>query len=858
MSPSVRSFAQAATCLLALLAWLPRTALAQTTEDGAQAATEVESQVEELPKVVEIIVEGAVRYSEAQLRRALGQGIGKPIDPRAIDLGIKRLWSSFHVRAVTSFREVEGGVEILLSVTELPSDREPRFIGNDKISTKKIEEWALLENRAELFVHQADRVRQRILEGYRREGFAFAEVSIITREGSALPDVIFEIREGPKVRVKGIEIHGNDSMPDDRFLYFFKSGLSHLAKRKLNPPGIFSWRGTPFVQETLDADLVAMREVYRDRGWLDAVVELQRLEYNDERTGVVIHFVVDEGEPYTVSKLSIEALDWEDPDDARNGRTKPAELVLSEKRLLKECELAPGQRFERSRRELDRIRLRDFYGSKGYLDHSSLSRRARWVFRDPVLTFDVDNHTVEVVYQIIQGRRLWIGEVLFAGSHHTRDRVLRREVSVFPGEEANLEELRKSLARIQGTRYFTDEMNRLEHRDPTYTFITSDEDSSRVDVQFEVNEGRVVDFQVSGGIDSNDGAFGLLSVTMRNFDITDTPSSFWRLFSEVYNKEAFHGAGQLVMLEVAPGTELSRFRARFLEPDIFRSHLDPISFDIDLSKRVRIYDTHEEDRGDYRARFGRKFGYDISAAVGFRHTTLDLSDLDDSVPPGLTAQAALDDHYFQGPTFDASSRSLDNFLLPHRGYTARLNTGVYGGTFGGEFDFWSALFGGDWYVPAYEKEDGTEPIFHFELDAAVSQPYGDTDEIPFSERYFIGGSRTLRGFEFREVGPFDPVSGDAIGGETMLSGSIEFQYPLHSVVQPGTYRKLESLRGTLFLDFGVLDEDAFELDYDELRASAGFGIGLAYPIPITLNFGFPFLYDDDDGRQVFSFSLGGG
>ncbi len=91
----------------------------------------------------------------------------------------------------------------------------------------------------------------------------------------------------------------------------------------------------------------------------------------------------------------------------------------------------------------------------------------------------------------------------------------------------------------------------------------------------------------------------------------------------------------------------------------------------------------------------------------------------------------------------------------------------------------------------------------------------------------------------------------------MVSGSFESQYPLHSVVQPGTYRKLESLRGTLFLDFGVLDEDAFSLDYDELRLSAGFGVGLAYPIPITLNFGFPFKYDDDDGRQVFSFSLGG-
>jgi len=859
----VQSFLSALLVSLLLPALAGR-AVGQEPPTGEGAAREQQPQAEEAappqgqtPIVLAIEVEGEHRYSESQLRAALGQSIGEPLDPRAIDEGIKRLWSSFHVRAETSYREVPGGMEIRLTVTELPSDREPRFIGNDLISDKQIEEWALLQNRAELFVYQADRVRQRIIEGYRREGFYFAEVNIVKREDGALPDVIFEIREGPKVRVKGFEIRGNDSMPDARFLYFFKSGLSHLAKRKLNPPSLFNWRGTPFVEETLEADLLAMRNVYRDRGWLDAVVEVEELEFNDEHTGVVIHLVVDEGERYVVSKLSIQAVEWEHPENAQDPRTKPTDLVFDEKKLLRKCELKPGERYEKRIQEKDSFELRDFYGGRGYLAHPSLDRSVNWEFLDPELTFDVEHHQVEVVYRIHQGRRLWIGEVVFAGSLHTRDRVLRREVSVFPGQPANLKEIQKSLARIQGTRFFSDEMNRLEHHDPTYSFIASKDDPSRVDVQFEVNEGRVVEFNVSGGIDSNNGAFGLVQLTMRNFDITDLPSSFWRSFSEIYHKEAFHGAGQLLQIELSPGTQVSRYRLRFVEPDIFRSHLDPISLDLDLSKRRRIYSTHEEDRTQAAVRLGRQFSYDFWAAIGVRHTTLDLAHLDDKVPPRLTAQAALGQHAFQGVTFDATSRSLDNLLVPHKGYSLRWNNGLYGGGLGGEFDFWETKFGGDWYVPAYQKADGTEPTVHVELDTGVSQPYGSTNDIPYSERQFIGGSRTLRGFKFREVGPFDPASGVAEGGETFVSGSFEFQYPLYSVVQPGTYQRLESLRGTLFLDYGVLDQDPFMLDPAELRTSAGFGIGLAWPIPITLNFGFPLRKGAGDGTQVFSFSLGG-
>jgi outer membrane protein insertion porin family len=248
------------------------------------------------------------------------------------------------------------------------------------------------------------------------------------------------------------------------------------------------------------------------------------------------------------------------------------------------------------------------------------------------------------------------------------------------------------------------------------------------------------------------------------------------------------------------------------------------------------------------------------------NTLLELDDLESDAPPGLRNQAKLEEHDFQTLTLSLTTRSLDNVYLPRRGYSATLAAGLSDDLFGGQFEMVETELRTSYYLPAYTKADGTTPVWHFELNTGVTNPYGDTDEVPFSERYFLGGTRSLRGFDFREVGPFyqQPIQslpgqrrpGEALGGETYISGTFEFRYPLHSVVQPGTYQRLESLRGTIFLDYGILDPDAFELDPEELRASVGFGVGLAWPFPISLNFGFPIRSRDGDGERVFSFTIG--
>ncbi len=843
------------------------------------------TQRSELPIVQSIRVEGMLRYSAAQLISALGQKTGELLDPDAIDRGIRTLWSSFHVRGRVDLLPrpatdptLKPEVELLLSVVEMPSDREPRFIGNVGIDTKTLKKWALIEDRVELFEYQASRVRQRLLEGYHRDGFFWAEVEIVKRDmtagvaesGGPMTDLIFDIREGPKVRVKGVHVRGNRSMPDKGF-GFWKDGLRAFASPQLSPPGIFNWYGSAFVRETLDADVLAMRNVYRERGWLDARVEVENLEWSADRSLVQIHIVIDEGEPYIVDEVKVEFFEFARGDKADRGdwRLKPAEggpgrPRFTPEELLAKCEMKKGLRYEDGLHSRDKARLREFYGAQGHLSHSSLPNDLKWDFLEPALFYNTAEHKLRVTYRIVEGHPLKLREISFGGASHTRDEVLRREVSVFPGGKADQKEISRSLARIQGTGFFSDQFSPEAHHEPNYRFLEVPGTKELVDLEFLVEEGRVVEFQISGGVDSNDGLFGLIQLSLKNFDLADVPSKWNRTLSELFRKEAFHGGGQRVDLELSPGTQISRARVHFVEPDIFSRYLEPISFDIDLSRQFRIEDTHDEERFDKRLKFSRRFGFDSFVGVGLVHSDIDVSDVDiNGAPASLQRQEALGTTVQSGFTLDFTTRSLDNYISPHNGWKAGLRNTLYNDWLASDFEYLRSDLQLDGYKATGTKDDGTQHVLHLELDGGIMPTYGSTDEVPYTERFFTGGSNSLRGFERRGAGDrggdvFGFPTEHAAGGESYLSGSVEWLYPLYSTVQPGTYKAIESLRGVLFLDWAVLGEKANSIDLDDTRASVGFGVGLAYPLPIQLNFGFPIRRFSGDQRQTFSFSIGFG
>lgn len=849
----------AACSALAPAAWV-RADAQDVAPPPAASASEVPTK-----PVVAIEVVGAHRYTESQLVSALGVEIGKPLDPVAIDRGTNTLWDAFRVSVTVRTRETDGGTILQLSVVEMNVDLEPRFVGNSDVDVDKLKKWAQLEGRGELFLFQAERVRQRLIEGYRKEGYAFVEIDVVRRgkdvglEEGVLPDVIFEIREGPKVRVKHVFVRGNDSMPDTG-MWWWRDGLVKLSRMELSGPWIFNWFGEKFVRETLDADILAMREVYRDRGYLDAVVELERLDFSDDHSGVDVHIVVDEGPVYSVSALDIEAVRHVFDDTTKSFDDSPVPLLFEKTALQALLKTAVGKPYTRMARIADAGALRDYYGARGHISHPSL-RSESFEFLEPELTFDTRAHTVAVKYRLAQGRKRYVREVLFDGATHTRDRVLRREVDVLPGDVADLAKIRKSLTRIQGTSFFSDDAAPLDHKEPSFTFKPT-EDPSFVDLEYHQEEGRVVNFQIQGGVDSNSGIFGRIAMIMRNFDVADPPSTPWSAFAELFDKEAFHGAGQELELDWSPGTVVNSYRFRFLEPDLFRTHFDRWSLELDLFRRARGQRFFDEDRIERRIRIGHEITRDFNVGFGYTNQNIRVtnleSDLTELNEPDVNP---LPDSVYQqegrsnltGLTLDFNYRDVDQYVNTRQGFTASWRNALYGGLAGGDYDFVKSYIEADAFWQVGDSAEEVAPGFHVGLGAGISDNFGDTRETPYTERFFLGGSRILRGFAFRGVGP--NRGRNALGGETYVSGTLEYRYPLYTITQPGSYRELETFRLTLFTDAGILGVDPWSAPLDELRWTAGFGLGMVQPFPISLNFGFPIQSGDGDRRQTFSFTI---
>ena len=876
--PSVWSLCRGLVILALAAGAIGRDARAQVPVQQAPAKSEASGAVDtpqigqpsasakELPTVVAINVEGARRYTEAQLTNALGQKIGARFDPDAVNKGIDTLWNALRVRADVLRRDVDGGVELLLKVIEMNVDLEPRFVGNAEIPVETLKKWALLEDRGELFLYQAERVRHRLLEGYHKEGYAFADVEIVRRgsesgasEDGVIPDVIFEIREGPQVRVKEVVVRGNTSMPD-RGMWWWKDGLKKLAKSELDGPWIFNWKGDKYVQDTLDADIVAMREVYRDRGFLDAVVDVETLELSPDRSGVVVHVVVDEGARYKVSGLRLVGVKRVWNSKARAFDESPEPLLFPENELLALCKLKVGTRYERTKQNQDGQKLRDYYGERGYLAHPSL-QEDYFDFLEPQFVFDPKAHTVDVTYRIAQGRKRYIREVMFQGGEHTRDRVLRREVDMMPGELADLTKIRKSLGRIYSTSFFNDEQAPLDHRDPTFGFKPTG-NPEVVDLEYTVEEGKVVNLQLQGGVDTNSGIFGRISVVMRNFDVTDTPDSFWSMFGDLFDKEAFHGAGQELELELSPGTEVNSYRVRFVEPDLFRTHFDRYSLDLELYARTRTQRFYDEDRKERKVRIGREFGREFTMFAGYSNQDLHVDNLDSppndlndpyGTPLPSTIYPQVGSTKLVGGLLDFQFRNLDQFLNPRSGTMWVWHNAVYGGLFGGDYDFVKSYVEYDYFWMPAGDPDEVRPGFHLGVGFGISEPYGNSQDTPYTERFFLGGSRVLRGFAYRGVGPNNGEN--TLGGQNYLDASLEYRIPVYTTTQPGTYKELETFRFTLFTDAGVLGQDSFTLGLDETRWSWGFGLGMVSPFPISLNFGFPLLSGEGDQKEVFSLTI---
>jgi len=736
------------------------------------------------PRIARVVIRGNHRVSAHRILGQMRLREGSRYTPEAVDEDFKRIYGlgEFDNLVIRPERQAEGLV-LVVEVTERPVLEGLEFEGNRAFEDEDLTETVGVEPGNLIDRHKVFTGVQAIERLYRDKGYYF--VSVELDEGLLRRKQVarYTIAEGPRVRVRHIEFVGNDSI-----------GVRELRQRMETRtwfpfiiPGLYD-------EEKLQRDVVSVRNYYVEQGFLDIQIG-RELEFSDDKEKLTIRIIVEEGPRYQVRSLALEGVER-----------------FSRSLLKKQMELGPGEPYAADTVRRDVALIRETYGEVGYI-HTSVK---------PVIDFTEEPGQVDVAFQVQEGRQVEIGEIRIEGNRLTQDKVIRRELRFYPEEPVNTKLIERAETRLAGSGLFERGSVQIS------TIPTADPDVA--DILVRVEEAETANLIFGAGVSSNSGVLGNISLTQRNFDAADWPKSsdeFWR-------GEAFRGAGQNFSIVLEPGTELQRYRVGFRDPHVFDTEY---SFSSSVFFFDRIRDAYDERRIGGRFGFGREIREDLRAFVNLRLEDIRISDLDSVVPADV-----LDVEGSSGLTsveVGITKDTTDSFLFPTEGY--RLTGAVeQAGALGGDYDFTRFT------VDARRYWTVTRDVLDRKTVLAIRGRTGFiAGDAPIFERFFAGGHGSIRGFEFRGVGPRDLDT--AIGGDFLALASAEYSFPIFG----------QNLTGVLFLDTGTVEET---IEITTWRASVGAGVRFTVPffgpVPFALDFGVPISKDGDDEEQVFSFSIG--
>jgi outer membrane protein insertion porin family len=333
---------------------------------------------------------------------------------------------------------------------------------------------------------------------------------------------------------------------------------------------------------------------------------------------------------------------------------------------------------------------------------------------------------------------------------------------------------------------------------------------------------------------------GYVNLEQTNFDIMN-PGGWFR------------GGGQRFSMTARGGTERRDFKISLVEPWAWGRRL---SLGTELYYRDLLFLSDEYDEGRVggalfvRRPLGRK-GY-VKAEYRLEQVSIDV---DTILPADLTGPGGVPDGIPETPSlftaedgdFLRSALALsyvydsrDSNILPRSGHRGTLGATMAGGILGGDVDTFTLTASGSkhWSLP-------WDIIVNANGSVTVVDEIGGNG-VPIFEREFLGGARSLRGFEFRDVGPRDPVTGEVVGGNSSAFATLEATFPI-----------VENIRGAVFGDMGFVNAESFDFGPDEIHSDAGLGLRLHLPFgPLALDYAFPLQSEKqaDNGGQ-FNFYL---
>ncbi|MBC8405122.1 MAG: BamA/TamA family outer membrane protein [Planctomycetes bacterium] len=790
---------------------------------------------EKEPRVIDSIDLIGAGDREAQIRAALSLRPGQPFQMEAWLRDVGFLWSRMRVRLESLEMEElpNNRARLIISCVAIEAFRRVLFLGHDEsdLSRKELLLATGLTGAQSIDRLAMPRIQNDIVRSFQAKGFHFVEVTPEVVEEK--DEVIFHIEQGDKVRVGEVLFVGNSAIEADKFVGTDLEGTVESST------GWFIFPGSIFSAETtVRNDIVALERLYNEYGYLEAKVSLKDREFYNDQSRVRLTYQIVEGPLFSVNSISIQP--------AKNA----PDLVYDHAELTKLLQVEPGMPLEQMRLDRDLAAIRRYYGAKGHTAASSGVEADATFFSVTTEKLLAEGNKFDVIFRVHEGKPKHIREVLIFGNEYTQDRVIRREIETEPGDLADSSLAAVAHRRLLGSGYYLDPNTGQPYVD--YRFLPTP-DPDLVDLRFDVREGAGTgNMLFGGGISSNNGPFLSINLQKQNFDITDTPSSLGSSFAEILDGEAFTGGGQTLQLFLAPGSEFSTYKLSFFEPDLLGEHVSQLGFRTDIYKTYRYLRTHQEQRTGLGFTLSRRFGRYFSLFAGPRWEKIGVSDISSNVTPGI----GLDSNYelWKHTLIAGTSYStVQDRFSPVDSWKTRFELRQNGEFMGGDMDYIEADWSFGKYFGIWEDTLGRDWTLAFE--GRARKAWSDLP-VPYSERYWMGGTSTIRGFDYRGVGRTD--EGFSIGGEASVNGSVELRFPIASARVREEIAEFQWARGAFFVDAGTYGNEFSDLE--PLRVSAGFGVRIRLPMmpqfPIALDFGWPLASEDNDDDRVFHLNFG--
>ncbi len=747
--------------------------------------------------VKKIEFKGNSRISSSTIKAAIKTNQGDIYDPQAISKDVDAIWLlGFFDNIEVEVEAYEDGVKVIFLVLERPVVRNIFFAGNDAVKTKKLRAGIQIKEGDYLKRYLLKLDEDKIREIYQTKGFSQIDVKSEEKKTDGYVNITFKIREGSKIYIKEIVFEGNKTFSSKRLAKIIDT------KRRKFPRFIFSGR---FDKVKFEEDIDKLKGFYGAGGWLDADIKWKE-QYSSDRRKMFLHVLIDEGDRYHVDKVTI----------------KGNKLFTNEE-IIGQLELRKGSAFLPEQLQKDSQGIKNAYGRQGHLNADVKAE----------YTYQQVEPKIDIIFDIVENERFFIEKIIITGNDKTKDNVIRRNLSFFPGERLDTMKVKRSEQRLTGTGYFDSQSGAASE----ITYLPGTKYNTK-NVVVNVKEGRTGMLRFGGGFGANSGLFGDVSYTDKNFDIFDFPKDM----KDFVSGNAFRGGGHTITLRFSPGLQRTEGMISFNNPSVYDSGYS-LGFSANIFRRAR--EDYDEERKGLKMSIGKTVLRGLRLGLTPNFEVIGIQNIDGNAPlivkeqEGSSKKLSLE--------LSAVLDRRDSRMTPTQGYKISSSL-VFSGL---DVDMIKFVTKGTKYHTVFNFPDWRgKHVFSYGGTLGVIEATSDQG-VPIFENFFAGGANSIRGFAFRGVGPTDVTTGEQIGGKALILATTEYTVPVYGDI----------VRGALFVDAGKADTDLNDINFNNMRATLGFGFRAKVPFMgnsvVAVDFGFPFIRKDKDDEQAVTLNFGG-